>query len=306
VDIVLNVICFSILAPDLLTRVAFVSIGVMIVLFVFRSWSKRQYISWLIFVSVVFFFDYSFTLETTRLQSATATVSEDAVLMRLQSNIDRSYKTLDSLHAQYAAAMKRETLDEINAQIITENARMTQYEADARERQVLIDDGKTHKIEITAANIFNAVPNAWKDKRYIDLVIWGLIFIGLQAIVASSIDNRVITAPVEPPRITETPKQTRKKPARKKTTPDITRQEVDRWVKWSWYRISRHESDKIISRQSFFELAEKQGLEFDGDKYAYLMRRAKETGVIDKEGHALIVDETAASKKIIGNRINSL
>jgi len=69
VDIVINFICFLSLSPDIVTAVAFVSIGIMCVLFVFRAWSKGQVIPWLVFVSVVFFFDYSFSLETTKIQS---------------------------------------------------------------------------------------------------------------------------------------------------------------------------------------------------------------------------------------------
>src|SRR5574344_1991327 len=69
-DLTMNIICFLLLAPDMLTAVAFALIGVMIVLFVFRSWSKGQIFAWLIFVLVVFFFDYSLALEATNAQTA--------------------------------------------------------------------------------------------------------------------------------------------------------------------------------------------------------------------------------------------
>lgn len=41
VDLVLNIVSFSVLAPDVLSRIAFIALAVMIVIFVPRSWSKR-------------------------------------------------------------------------------------------------------------------------------------------------------------------------------------------------------------------------------------------------------------------------
>ena len=46
VDLVMNIVSFSILAPDLLSRIAFVALAIMIVIFVPRSWSKRQFLSY--------------------------------------------------------------------------------------------------------------------------------------------------------------------------------------------------------------------------------------------------------------------
>ena len=287
VDIVLNVICFSVLAPDSLTRIAFIAISVMIVLFVFRSWSKRQFVAWAIFALVVFFFDYSFTLESTRTQAQVQgiDITQDVELTRIQGNIDRVDESLNRWMSEYEKSVTSETLREIDARITIEEEKRDKYEAEYKNRMTELE--KTDKVEISSANIFNAIPNAIKDGRFIQLVIWGLIFIGVQLIVVSSIDNKN-PAPAR-----------RHKPA-KRITPDITRQEVEKWVKWNWIRVSQGESNMITSRDIFFDLASKQNISYDAKKYDYLIKRAKARGVIDKHGHALIVDEIQAVNAIIG------
>jgi hypothetical protein len=259
----------------------------MIVLFVFRSWSKRQFVAWAIFALVVFFFDYSFTLESTRTQAQVQgiDITQDIELVRIQGNIDKVDESLNRWMSEYEKSVTSETLREIDARITIEEEKRDKYEVEYKERMTELEE--TDKVEISSANIFNAIPNAIKDGRFIQLVIWGLIFIGVQLIVISSIDNK-------------NPATAKRHKPIKRNIPDITRQEVEKWVKWNWIRVSQGESNMITSRDIFFDLASKQNISYDAKKYDYLIKRAKARGVIDKHGHALIVDEIQAVNAIIG------
>lgn len=298
VDIVLNIICFSVLAPDTLTRVAFVAIGVMIVLFVFRSWSKRQFVAWGIFVIVVFFFDLSFTLEATRTQAEEIQQAQDTELVRIDGLITDTNEAIKDLRLQYKEAMKRETMDELQIQLDNEQVKLSKYESDRDNRFELVESGETSKTEISAENIFNAIPNAFNSRRLIPLFIWALVFLGVQLIVASSIDNKV--KPSEP--VKPTPKKRKPRAKRPKIRPSITLNDVKLWVRWNWYRVTEGQSDYLIDKSVFFSGIAKQDIEFDESKYDYLLKRAKELKVVDSKGHALVKDEAKAVAIIVGEK----
>lgn len=288
VDLVMNIVSFSILAPDFLSRIAFVALAVMIVVFVPRSWSKRQFISYAIFVSVVVFADWSFTLATTGKKiNTTAAITQDAELERLRGNIDKTELKIEDLHKQYYEANKRETLQELNAQIQFEQNRLQKLETDYEARLKHTEQNAT-KNTLTAEDIFNAIPNAIKERRIIPLVVWFLVFLGVQLVVATSID------------IKEEHKSAQSGPVEvqlKQTLPNnITLEDVKSWVHGSYYHITNQGSNLILSMENFFRLLPN----FSMNKYPVIRNIAEQNGVIDKFGHALIIDETEAVKKIIG------
>lgn len=288
VDLVLNIICFKTLAPDWVSMIAFISIGIMIVLFVFRSWSKRQYIPWLIFVSVVFFFDYSYMLETTRVQSVELTQETDSEIVRLDNSIADATEAIKDLRAQYKEAMQRDTMDQIQTQIEVENSKLEQYEADRTARFNLVETGVTHKTVISADNIFNAIPNAIKAKRIIPVIIFALCFLGLQLVVVTSLDrDEKIKAPVIP--------KEQPTPVQKKVIRD---EDIRRFIKWSWIRVSEKTSNSVVPRQVFFDLVNKQNIEFDRDIYDTLVKVCIKENLVNKDGRAVIEDEDQIFKVI--------
>lgn len=199
VDLALNITCFLLLAPDMWTAIAFACIGVMLVLFVFKSWSKGQKFAWVIFVAVVFFFDYSFALEATRMQtvaiqnqdSAESAYEEDFELKRLLAKQKEVSAALVDLQSQYREAMRRETLEELDSQISKKEEEATYYERAYQARIQAIDEKlleSSKHVKMTSEGIFNAIPRAYAAKRYTELVIYGFIFFGLQLIVVTSIE----------------------------------------------------------------------------------------------------------------------
>ena len=199
VDLALNITCFLLLAPDMWTAIAFACIGVMLVLFVFKSWSKGQKFAWVIFVAVVFFFDYSFALEATRMQTVTiqnqdsteSAYEEDFELKRLVAKQKETAAALVDLQSQYREAMRRETLEELDSQISKKEEEANYYEQAYQARMQAINEKlleSSKHVKMTSEGIFNAIPSAYAAKRYTELVIYGLIFFGLQLIVVTSIE----------------------------------------------------------------------------------------------------------------------
>lgn len=280
VDLVMNVISFSLLAPDTITKIAFIALAIMIVIFVPRAWSKRQYLSYAIFVVVVVFADWSFTLATTgeNIKAESASVYEDAELLRLRGNIEKSEAIIENLHQQYHEAQRRETMTELNAQIEAETARRDKYENEYK-IQLEVITKKAEKNNLVADDIFNAIPSAIKNRRYIPLVIWFFVFMGVQLVVATSIDNRdTVTEPAPVPK-----KNTR-----------FTDEEIKIFVHTGWYNVSTQGTNIILSPESFFNL--QPG--FNMKRYEELRKAAIKERIIDQFNHALVVDEAEAERRL--------
>lgn len=285
VDLVMNIVSFSILAPDILSRIAFVALAIMIVIFVPRSWAKRQYISYIIFVSVVVFADWSFTLATT---TETVTVQEavinDSELTRLRGNIEKTELKIEDLHKQYYEANKRDTLAELNKQIEFEQSRLNKLE-DEYNARLKNTEQKAERTSLSSDDIFMAIPNAIKHKKIIPLIVWFLVFLGTQLVVATSIDNKNEAA-LEPT------------PAPKKLLPaNITEEDIKKWVHISYYQVTNQGNNLILNLENYVKLDNN----FDEKKYNIIYKLAMQSGVIDRYGHALIIDEGEAVNRIINN-----
>lgn len=285
VDLVMNIVSFSILAPDILSRIAFVALAIMIVIFVPRSWAKRQYISYIIFVSVVVFADWSFTLATT---TETVTVQEavinDSELTRLRGNIEKTELKIEDLHKQYYEANKRDTLAELNKQIEFEQSRLNKLE-DEYNARLKNTEQKAERTSLSSDDIFMAIPNAIKHKKIIPLIVWFLVFLGTQLVVATSIDNKNESTPAPTP-------------APKKLLPaNITEEDIKKWVHISYYQVTNQGNNLILNLENYVKLDNN----FDEKKYNIIYKLAMQSGVIDRYGHALIIDEGEAVNRIINN-----
>lgn len=187
VDLIVIPICMLTLAPDFLTKIAFVCIGVTIVLFVFRSWAKGQKGSWLIFTVVVFFFDYSFALVTTQAQTNKQTVTIDSEIVKIEKDIYLANEQIKKLRDERTISTRPETIASISEDIKTEERNIEIYRDDKVKRQKAVE--KSGGVYITADSVFTSIPDALSKKRYIPLIVFGFIFLGLQAVVVTSIDS---------------------------------------------------------------------------------------------------------------------
>lgn len=294
VDLTLCSIGFSAQGSDIFTRIALVAIGIMQVLFIFLSWSKRRFLSWIISAIIIVFFDYSFILEETRYQSQKITQSEnktitDPELIRLQGLINGSNKIISDLHIQYNNAMKRETLDEINNQINTENTKLDNYNNDYKTRLSIVIKNDA-RVKISSHDIMYAIPTAWKEKRYIELIIWALAFISVQLMIVVSIDNRKIAEPVEIKNSTR----------RRKHTPEpLQEDDVSRFVKLNWYSPDTGTTSNIMQKDDFFDMIKTRGETFSKATYNRIVSTAKKKKVIDNDGKILELNQTLAINHIM-------
>lgn len=305
VDITLNVICFATLAPDMVTRVAFVAIGVMIVLFVPRSWSKRQFAAWAVFASVVFFFDYSFTLVATSAQAEHANVNiyQDAEVLRIESDTVKREESISRLQDQYDKAAKRETMDQIKDMIDDERDAIKINNTDRAKRLAELKRESETNSGITSDKLFSAIIDAVRTGRITELIIFGLIFIGLQLIMASSIDNKIARS-IKPSKSDQsnaaytTAQATARAPA---PSVEISPDDVDNFVQWTWFRYDSQTDEHAVPKEPVLSYLEKKHTPMDDAVYDAINNAAHELGIIDAENKICVDKNKSASmlKEII-------
>jgi hypothetical protein len=313
VDLILNVICMLILAPGPLEAVGFVAISFVVVLFAIRSWLKGNKLLWAMFALVCFFFDLSFTLISTdvqtKSQSVTITAETDSEYQYLQAKAKDAQAALIDLRSQYRAAYRRETMDELDA-MIQDAQRVAMATDQARTtRRQMIESGELNaqatrqRATITAEMIFGAIPSAVVKARYIPLAVFALIFAGLQLVMVTAASSG----------INKTGKRQYIKRIEKKAPDPLTPEErlawkpwVDTWVFISWYGKRAGRSTKIVDRETFGQFIKNKGTTFSDRRYRIILEAAQAGGVVAQDGEILIADEGEAWEKISDNLLTKL
>jgi len=195
-DLTIIPICMFTIAPDALTKTAFIMIGVVIVLFVFRSWSTGWVVLWLVFASLVFFFDYSFALATMKNKDALVAaekniellVKNDETIKSLNIDIASQKETVKSYVLDYQRPHVRATLDQIFFNQQAAQAKVDEYEKKRDARKSEISGTVASKVKMSSDDVFEAIPQAISDRRYMQLIVFFILFVGLQAITVTSIE----------------------------------------------------------------------------------------------------------------------
>jgi hypothetical protein len=280
VDLIVIPICMAILAPDFLTKVAFVCIGVTIVLFVFRSWAKGQKKAWFIFAAVVFFFDYSFAIVMTQAQTEKIESVNDTELVRIDSEIFKAQEQILKLREERTISTRPETIASISKDIETEEQNVRDFKLDRTAREKTLE--KTGGVYITADSVFTSIPDAIQKKRYIPLMVFGLIFLGLQAVVITSIDapDKVKKEEVKP----EVKKPGAPLPMRKMTTEIWVR------VNWAGEKLGK---PRIPSEALMIKWALAKGIDMPLSFHQKHLSDAVKAGLVSAEGMLLKNEERA-------------
>lgn len=189
IDIVLNFVVFTVIAPDLLTKIGMGALSFVVVLFGLRGWIKGGAIGltlWAMFAIVVTFSDLSFALYVTSVQTESAGV--DTELVRLTDKVDHDQKALDLLQDQYNAigsGFRSELAVRQNAII---DARRALESSEAERRSYIAKNAKDENKQavLTADGVFSAIPDSLEHGRWIQLVFFTLIFLGLQGTIVVS------------------------------------------------------------------------------------------------------------------------
>lgn len=276
VDLIVIPICMMTIAPDFLTKIAFVCIGETIVLFVFRSWAKGQIPAWIIFAATVFFFDFSFSLIATESQTNKKSDMYDAEIVRIDSEIEKANQQIAKLQEERTISTRPETIKSISDDIDTENSNIREFKDDRKVREKELK--KTGGIYITADSVFNAIPQAIQKKRYLPLFVFGLMFLGLQAVVVTSIDSQN--------------KQKKKKLAN--VSKESNEFSMEDWIRWAWRSADRLGNPVMLSPHSMKECAHIAGKEWDEEKHNYYLDKVTKAGLVDTQG------------KVVGNAENAI
>lgn len=279
VDLVLNVVTMWIIAPDPISRVGFVGVGIAIVVLCLPSWLRGKKLLWLSFAAVSVFLNLSFTLESIDLQSNAVTVQTDTQIARLDQRIDSLDAQLVKYDEEYSKARQRATMDDIerNRGIVRTELAKAESQRDIRIKQ--IESGEV-SLQIAGNDIFSAIPRAVADFRVIQLIVFTLIFSAMQyAIVVFATDEK--SAQTTPPARPTRPR---------KTKPAVDH--VSRWVSACWVGIENGRKD-IISRSSFEEFYRTRG-GFPAERYDAIKQAAQDANVIDPAGEILIKDKREA------------
>jgi hypothetical protein len=300
VDLTLNVICMVTIAPGPLEKIGFAAIAFVVVLFAIRSWILGNKWLWVMFVLVSAFFDLSFTLIATDVQTTAqavvVTVETDSELVRLTEKSDAARAALKDLREQYRLAMRRDTLRELDDQIKAADVVAAQAEAARVSRIARIESGELNaqareqRSSISATMIFGAIPEAVSKGRWVPIIVFALIFSGLQLVMitaADSVRGKSARRPGRPRGIA------------RETAPDHLREYVDTWVHTSWIGRRNGRTTKVLDRDSFNQFMRNQGKTFPGRRYREIAAAALASGVIDGMGEIVERDEGQAQKKIV-------
>jgi hypothetical protein len=303
VDLILNVICMIIIAPGPLEAIGFAAIACVVVLFAVRSWVIGNKVLWAVFALVSVFFDLSFTLIATDVQTSSQSVivsaDTDSELQYLSKKAETAGADLRGLRDQYRMAMKRETMDQLDKQIKEAERVFAETEAARSSRLQFIESGGLReqtvrqRATITAAMIFGAILASAQKGRVIPLVIFLMIFSGLQLVMVTAAD--AVRGKIGR-------RKAGRLSVRKPREPDDRiRALVDIWVHTSWIGRRTSGATSIIDHDSFMTFIRNQGHTFPARQYSEITAAARTAGVIDGMGVILERDEGKAAERILKN-----
>ena len=196
------------IAPGRIEMLALVGVGCIIILFAVRAWMKRSAvynrILWAMFASVSMFINLSFMLAATDEVSNkvkeditidnSAHIETDTVIEQLNEFLADEQETLAKLNSQYDEAVREGTIASLRNDIALSTKKIDELRYKITDRALLVEE-RIEKVKedinnrsnITANNIFYALPTAVGKGRFIEIVIWFLTFAGVELTIVSSI-----------------------------------------------------------------------------------------------------------------------
>lgn len=286
VDFALVGISLFVIAPGPIEKAGMVLLALVVVLFSVRGWvigNRLGKALWVCFALASFFIDLSFALVATDVQ-AQATVDQE--LVRLTEKVDEAEKSVVDLQGQYDRAGTRATMDQLQAQIDTAEAKAAKYRQDRESRLNRFESGGSK--EITSSALSTAIPDAiasGKPGRITFLVLFSLIFAGLQLtmITAASASFAVQSDIIKPDTVVHKQR--------------AANNDVARFVKVTWTYLRNGRSDAVVNRTSFEKLMKKSPNPVSMETWDSLMTKAVSLGLI-KNGRIVEKNEGVAIQKL--------
>lgn len=201
VDFVFNYVFFSFVAVDDITRFGFTAIVFLMVFYKVRSLKKAQEagkkisLQWLMFTIVTCFCGISFTLldldyqsrQSSELEKAIESAKIDPELIRIDLDITEKKATEKNNQLQYGLASKRETMDQLFKvwQISIDDRKESELKREKYYSSITV----VGKVKITAKDTFSAIPNTIARGEIIQVIIFLLIFVGIEAAIYAAVSD---------------------------------------------------------------------------------------------------------------------
>jgi hypothetical protein len=262
------------MAPDNLSKIGFIGISIMIVLFIAISYAENNKVLWIFCVSVVFFFDLSYILISTKTQTENITVQNDTELSRINTEITNYETSLNDLRDQYKQAHTRETMDQLNDQINKTDQKIQTDKQQRDQRYSEVESGKIVKNPINTDKIFGAIPESFKDGRYLQAIVFAMICGIIQAMIVFSLHKTA-----DQKKELEKVKEENEKPKIVRKQRSYQKKHIDLWVQLNWTNGNSH----ILTQQEFVNTKEALKIRFSRRWYDELKNIAIQQGLITKD-----------------------
>jgi energy-coupling factor transporter transmembrane protein EcfT len=287
-DIGILLVCFIVVSPGPVEAVGMSILSLVVVLFAVRAWIKGGFLGksvWAMFALVAFFFDLSFVLVSTDMQTQTAqSKTVDSELIRLEAVSKRALDSLDKAQLRYDDALNRgnskSTLDAIKSTLDAAQGNFDNAEKLYQSRLVKSESGLTqseHR-QLSADSLSTAIYDAatsGKPGRITFLILFGLLFLGLQlTMVTAANSTKATPAKTIPEPVTDSTKR------------------MQNFVSKCWYNVNRKNGNGNILQFGSLNYYTKG--QFTKDEYKANIAKLKSAKIIDDEGKILINNEAHA------------
>jgi hypothetical protein len=195
-DLIMAFVCFKSQAPDVISQIAFIAVGVTIVILIGITAQERAYKLWMACVIVAFFFDTSFLLESTRLQHSVLSANDDKELNQIGIDLEQAKKDLKTTEDIYNKALfdpmvTKSTQSDISNQVKSAMQYRDKKEFEQSARKALVESGVIILVPITADGIFSAIPIALTNGRVLQTVVYAMISGIIQSMIAFALGLRI-------------------------------------------------------------------------------------------------------------------
>jgi len=288
-DIGILLVCFIVVSPGIIEAIGMGILSFVVVLFAVRAWLKGGLMGkavWAMFALVAFFFDLSFVLVSTDVQSQSAK-TQDTALVRLQETSARAASALTAAQNRYDDALNRgnsrATLEAIKATL--DAAQVTYDGAEiAYQDRLRLTEAQTdsHRIPLTADNLSTAIFDAatsGKPGRIAFLIAFTLLFVGLQLTMVTAAEGTKKQDDAPPILV----RQKRKAPDNSRLANIVTK---------LFYNTRRADGGNRVLKWGSANYYLKGTL--PKDEYKIYLEKLRNAGIVDANGIIVDTDESRA------------
>lgn len=195
------------LAPDIVTAVGYIGIGVAAVLFAPRAFQKyletkriRYFINYCLFASITVFIGISFSLAGTSAQAVTSnviiTLENDSFIKQYADDLASARTAQAQVQAQYDDTLgPADLLERLQQRLSDYDAEIMRLQKHIEERRNEIKTGeatrqaRTLVSDKSSDSVFSAILLAVQERRIVALIFWGVLMLGTELMIINSLSE---------------------------------------------------------------------------------------------------------------------